>query len=75
VIGGRSAITSELAVRLEKGIGATAHRWLRLQAAYDLARVCARENEKEIVVRRLVPKVAEGARARLNFFGARPAGR
>ena len=56
VISGRSAITSEMAVRLEKAIGGTADHWLRLQAAYDLAQVRAREGE--IVVRRLVPKVA-----------------
>jgi addiction module HigA family antidote len=54
VIGGRSGITSEMAVRLEKGIGGTANHWVRLQGAYDLAQVRARE--KEIVVRRLLPK-------------------
>jgi antitoxin HigA-1 len=54
VISGRSGITSEMAIRLEKGVGGTANHWLRLQAAYDLAQ--ARAREKEIVVRRLVPK-------------------
>jgi addiction module HigA family antidote len=56
VISGRSGITSEMAVRLEKALGGTAAHWLRLQAAYDLAQVRAREGE--IVVRRLAPKAA-----------------
>jgi addiction module HigA family antidote len=56
VISGRSAVTSEVAVRLEKAIGSRADHWLRLQAAYDLAEVRARESE--IVVRRLTPKLA-----------------
>jgi len=34
---GKSAITAEMALRLEAEIGSTAEQWLRLQAAYDLA--------------------------------------
>ncbi len=56
VISGRSGITSEMAVRFEKALGGTAAHWLRLQAAYDLAQVRAREGEIEI--RRLAPKAA-----------------
>ena len=56
VISGRSGITSEMALRLEKAIGGSAGHWLRLQAAYDLAQL--RQREPEIVVRRLTPKVA-----------------
>ncbi len=36
---GRSAITPEMAVRLEKAFGGKAEIWLRLQAAHDLAEV------------------------------------
>lgn len=35
----KSAITPEMAVRLEAVIGSTADHWLRLQSAYDLAQV------------------------------------
>ncbi len=37
VINGQSAISSEMAIRLEKGIGTSAETWLRMQAAFDLA--------------------------------------
>jgi len=39
VISGRSGITPEMAVRLEKAIGSTADTWLRMQIDYDLARI------------------------------------
>jgi plasmid maintenance system antidote protein VapI len=45
-----------MAVRLEKAIGSTADSWLRMQTAYDLAQVRARE--ADIKVPRLTPKVA-----------------
>ena len=54
VLNGKSAITPEMAVRLEKGIGSTAETWLNLQMAYDLAR--ARADNAAISVARLVPK-------------------
>jgi addiction module HigA family antidote len=38
VLGGESAISAELALKLEVVIGGTADAWLRLQAAYDAAR-------------------------------------
>ena len=51
IVNGQSAISPEMAVRLEKAIGSTADAWLRMQVAYDLA--CQRQREDEIVVRRL----------------------
>ena len=33
VINGKSAVTPEMAIRLEKGIGSTADTWLRMQMA------------------------------------------
>ena len=39
VINGDSAISPEMAVRLERAIGSSAEAWLRLQNAYDLAQV------------------------------------
>ncbi|WMT87054.1 HigA family addiction module antitoxin [Pelagibacterium sp. 26DY04] len=36
---GDSAISPEMAIRIEQAIGGRADHWLRLQAAYDLARI------------------------------------
>lgn len=47
-----SAISPEMAVRLEQGIGSTADAWLRMQAAYDLAQI--RRDGGRIAVRRFV---------------------
>jgi antitoxin HigA-1 len=51
VIAGRSVITPEMALRLEKGLGSSADTWLRMQINYDLAQVRART--KSIKVARL----------------------
>lgn len=51
MIAGRSGITAEMAVQLEKAIGSTADTWLKLQIAYDLAEV----RKRPINVKRLVP--------------------
>jgi antitoxin HigA-1 len=48
VIKGESAVSPEMAVRLEKAVGSTADAWLRMQMAYDLAAV----RKREIDVRR-----------------------
>ena len=37
IINGRSAISSEMALRLSMAFGSTPEMWLRLQSAYDLA--------------------------------------
>lgn len=63
VISGKSVITPDMAVRLEKGIGSTAETWLKMQAAYDLAR--ARDRAEQITIARLVPKAAEAPAPRL----------
>ncbi len=52
VIAGRSVISPEMALRLEKGLGSSADVWLRMQMNYDLAQVRART--KSIKVERLV---------------------
>ena len=51
LISGRSGITPEMAVRLEKAIGSTADTWLRMQMNYDLAEV----RKRTFNVKRLVP--------------------
>lgn len=42
VIEEHAPLTSELALRLEKAFGGTADSWVRLQAAYDLAKARSR---------------------------------
>ena len=56
VITGRSAITPEMALRLEKALGSTADTWLRMQMNYELARI--RRRASSIRVKRIEPKVA-----------------
>ena len=45
VINGRSGISPEMAVRLEKAGWSNADHWLRLQTAFELAEVRARADE------------------------------
>jgi addiction module HigA family antidote len=56
VINGKSGITPEMAVRLEKAFGGTADVWLRMQLNYELTQV--RKREGEISVTRLMPRPA-----------------
>jgi addiction module HigA family antidote len=51
LIAGRSAITPEMAVKLEMAIGSTADTWLRMQMNYDLAQV----RKRGLKVKRLAP--------------------
>jgi addiction module HigA family antidote len=39
VIGGRTGVSAEMAVRLEKALGSTAESWLAMQSDYDLGQV------------------------------------
>ncbi len=48
VIAGRSAITANMAVRLEKGLGGSAGHWLRMQISHDLAQARLKAPTKEI---------------------------
>jgi len=50
VINGRSGISPEMAIRLEKAGWSNADHWMRLQASYDLAQ--AREHQDRIHVAR-----------------------
>jgi antitoxin HigA-1 len=53
VISGKSSITPEMAMRLQKAIGGSAEMWLRLQMNYDLAQI--QQRASSIKVKRLVP--------------------
>ncbi|MGA2740961.1 MAG: HigA family addiction module antitoxin [Bryobacteraceae bacterium] len=54
VLNGQSGISPEMAIRLEKAGWSNADHWLRLQAAYDLAR--ARRHAGHITVKRYQPQ-------------------
>ncbi len=56
LISGRSSVTPEMAIRLEKALGSTADTWLRMQMNHDLAQM--RKRSADITVERLTPKVA-----------------
>ena len=51
ILNGRASVTTEMAIRLEKGIGSSAAAWLRMQMAYDLT--LAQRSARKIKVKRL----------------------
>lgn len=53
LLNARAALSPEMAIRIEKAFGPKANHLLRVQLAYDLARV--REREGEIRVERYEP--------------------
>ena len=55
VITGKSDLSPEMAIRLEKGIGGGADMWLRMQANFDASEVRKRAGDIHVV--RLTPKV------------------
>ena len=48
ILNGRSGISAEMAVRLDKAFGGGASTWYQLQAAYDLAQVLKRADLIEV---------------------------
>ena len=56
VLKGKSAISPDMALRLETARGGTAESWLTLQTAYDLAQ--ARLRMADLSLKPLAPKVA-----------------
>ena len=59
VVNGTSAISPEMALRLEVVIGSTADTWLRLQAAYDAAQVLERAEQITKGLKRIPAPAAE----------------
>jgi antitoxin HigA-1 len=49
LVNGKSGISADMAIRLDKAFGGGAETWLRLQMAYDLAQV--RRHEADINVK------------------------
>ena len=54
VVNGKSGISAEMAIRLEKAFGGTAQAWLQMQTNYDLAQ--ARLSESRIKISRYQPE-------------------
>lgn len=52
VIAGRSAVSAEMAYRLEKALGSTAQTWLSMQVNYDLAQIMAKTGAIKVSVLR-----------------------
>lgn len=48
LVNGRSAISPEMAIRLDKAFGGGAEVWLRMQANYDLAQAMKHANEIKV---------------------------
>jgi addiction module HigA family antidote len=69
VIAGRSVISREMALRIEKGFGRSADTWLRMRLDCDLAQV--RAWTKSINVARLVA-AAQGNVGWIRLCGASP---
>ena len=68
VVSGKSAVTPELAIKLEVALGSSADTWLRMQNAHDLARVQQRGGGATI--ERFTPACAF---IQLAVLGLRPA--
>jgi addiction module HigA family antidote len=49
LVNGKSGISADMAIRLDKAFGGGAESWLQLQTAYDLAQ--ARQHEADINVK------------------------
>jgi antitoxin HigA-1 len=49
LVNGKSGMSADMAIRLDKAFGGGAETWLRLQMAYDLAQ--ARQHEGDIDVK------------------------
>lgn len=55
VTNGESAISPEMAMRLEAVIGSTADHWMRMQVAYDLAQIRLHKSDLTEGLKRLQP--------------------
>ena len=51
----KTAVSPEMALRLEAVLGSTADNWLRMQASYDAAKIRKREAEIKKGLHRLQP--------------------
>jgi addiction module HigA family antidote len=56
VLAGTSAVTPEMAVKLEAALGSTAETWLRMQVNYDLSKLRAKDVAAN--VKRFGPRAA-----------------
>ena len=62
ILNGRSGISPEMAIRLDKAFGGGAATWYQMQAAYDLAQALKKAKGVEVE-----PAGALGSRCRLKI--------
>jgi addiction module HigA family antidote len=48
LVNGKSGISADMAIRLDKAFGGGAETWLRLQMAYDLAQARQHESRRKL---------------------------
>ena len=48
IVNGRSGISPEMAIRLDKAFGGGASTWYQMQAAYDLARAAVKADSIDV---------------------------
>ena len=48
IVNGRSGISAEMAIRLDRAFGGGAETWNQMQAAYDLAQAVSRADSIEV---------------------------
>ena len=48
IVNGRSGISPEMAIRLDRAFGGSAETWNQMQAAYDLAQAVSRADSIEV---------------------------
>ena len=48
VLNGKTGVSPEMALRVSKAFGSTPEQWLRLQMAYDMARLREKENQIDV---------------------------
>ena len=56
VMRGKSAVSPDMAIRLEKAFGGGAAMWLGMQSSYDLAQ--ARKDQGKVTIRRLAERAS-----------------
>jgi antitoxin HigA-1 len=56
VLKGESAISPDMALRLESGLGGTARLWLNMQVAYDISQL--RKKRRKLQIKKLQSEAA-----------------
>jgi addiction module HigA family antidote len=66
LVNGKTGISPEMAIRISKAFGGTAHGWYAMQTAYDLAQANKKADKIKVKPYK-APKVEKPDQAHLNF--------